>query len=88
MHSIWHSRGQLAVTNYTPEERASLPPVPQRVVRTHPGSGRKTLYLAAHASHIIGMPVADGRLLADGPDRARDAAAVRPCPHLAARATW
>src|SRR5688572_16726053 len=24
-HSIWHSRGQLSVTNYTPEEIASLP---------------------------------------------------------------
>lgn len=62
-HSIWHSRGQLSVTNYTPEEIASLPPVLQRVVRTHPGSKRKTLYVAAHASHILGMPVADGRLL-------------------------
>ncbi len=62
-HSIWHSRGQLAVTMYTQEELASLPPVPQRVVRRHAGSGRKTLYLAAHASHIIGMPIADGRLL-------------------------
>lgn len=63
MHSIWHSRGQLDVTKYTPEELASLPPVPQRVVRTHPGSKRKTLYLAAHASHVEGMPVPDGRLL-------------------------
>jgi len=62
-HSIWHSRAQLDVTKYTPEELASLPPVPQRVVRTHPGSKRKTLYVASHASHIIGMPVADGRLL-------------------------
>jgi alpha-ketoglutarate-dependent 2,4-dichlorophenoxyacetate dioxygenase len=62
-HSIWHSRGQLAVTKYTEEELKSLPPVPQRVVRTHPGSGRKTLYLAAHASHILGKPVADGRLI-------------------------
>jgi len=62
-HSIWHSRGQLAVTTYTEQELASLPPVPQRVVRTHPGSKRKTLYVASHASHIIGMPVADGRLL-------------------------
>ena len=62
-HSIWHSRGQLSVTNYTEAEIASLPPVPQRVVRTHPGSGRKTLYVAAHASHILGMPIADGRLL-------------------------
>lgn len=62
-HSIWRSREQLGVVQYTEEERASLPPVPQRVVRTHPGSHRKTLYLAAHASHILGMPVADGRLI-------------------------
>ena len=62
-HSIWHSRGLLSVTQYKPEEFASLPPVPQRLVRRHPGSGRKTLYLASHASHIIGMPIADGRLL-------------------------
>jgi alpha-ketoglutarate-dependent 2,4-dichlorophenoxyacetate dioxygenase len=62
-HSIWHSRGQLDVTRYSPEELASLPPVQQRVVRTHPGSRRKTLYVASHASHIIGMPVPDGRLL-------------------------
>jgi alpha-ketoglutarate-dependent 2,4-dichlorophenoxyacetate dioxygenase len=62
-HSIFYSRGQLSVTTYTPEELASLPPVPQRVVRTHPGSHRKTLYIASHASHIIGMPIADGRLL-------------------------
>ncbi len=62
-HSIWRSREQLGVVQYTDEERASLPPVLQRLVRTHPGSHRKTLYLAAHASHIIGMPVADGRLI-------------------------
>jgi alpha-ketoglutarate-dependent 2,4-dichlorophenoxyacetate dioxygenase len=62
-HSIFHSRGQLALTQYTQEELASLPPVPQRLVRRHPGSGRRTLYLAAHASHILGMTVADGRLL-------------------------
>jgi alpha-ketoglutarate-dependent 2,4-dichlorophenoxyacetate dioxygenase len=62
-HSIFYSRGQLSVTAYIPEELASLPPVPQRVVRTHPGSLRKTLYIASHASHIIGMPIADGRLL-------------------------
>ncbi|MBS0548200.1 MAG: TauD/TfdA family dioxygenase [Proteobacteria bacterium] len=65
IHSIWHSRGQLDVdkNKYTAEEQASLPPVPQRLVRTHPGSHRKSLYLAAHASHIEGMPIPDGRLL-------------------------
>ena len=44
-------------------EKDVLPPVPQRLVRTHPGSGRKTLYLAAHASQIAGWPLPDGRLL-------------------------
>jgi alpha-ketoglutarate-dependent 2,4-dichlorophenoxyacetate dioxygenase len=62
-HSIWRSREQVGSMRYTDEEKASLPPVPQRVVRRHPGSGRKTLYVASHASHIIGMPIGDGRLL-------------------------
>jgi alpha-ketoglutarate-dependent 2,4-dichlorophenoxyacetate dioxygenase len=62
-HSIWHSRAQIGFTDYSDAERAALPPVPQRVVRRHPGSGRMTLYLAAHASHILGWPVPDGRVL-------------------------
>jgi alpha-ketoglutarate-dependent 2,4-dichlorophenoxyacetate dioxygenase len=33
------------------------------LARLHPGSKRKTLYLSAHASHVIGWQVADGRLL-------------------------
>ena len=62
-HSIWHSRAQIGFYDFTAEQRAEVPPVPQRVVRTHPGSQRKTLYLAAHASHIVGWPVPEGRIL-------------------------
>jgi alpha-ketoglutarate-dependent 2,4-dichlorophenoxyacetate dioxygenase len=62
-HSIFHSRAQIGFTDFSPEERAAMPPVPQRLVRVHPGSKRKTLYLASHASHVIGWPVPDGRLL-------------------------
>ena len=62
-HSIWHSRARIGFADFTPEELAALPPVPQRVVRLHPGSKRKTLYLAAHASHIIDWPVPEGRML-------------------------
>jgi alpha-ketoglutarate-dependent 2,4-dichlorophenoxyacetate dioxygenase len=62
-HSIFHSRGKLGFTEFSAEERASLPPVPQRVVRVHLGSGRKTLYLASHASHILGWFMPDGRML-------------------------
>jgi alpha-ketoglutarate-dependent 2,4-dichlorophenoxyacetate dioxygenase len=62
-HSIFHSRATLGFTEFSEEERAALPPVIQPLVRRHPGSGRKTLYLASHASHIIGWPVPEGRLL-------------------------
>ncbi len=63
IHDIAYSRAQIGFTELLFGERDLLPAVPQRVVRVHPGSGRKTLYLAAHASHILGMPVPEGRLL-------------------------
>ena len=62
-HSIFHSRGQLGHTEYTDAERRSLPAVRHPLVRTHPGSKRKTLYLGSHASHIAGWPMPEGRLL-------------------------
>jgi alpha-ketoglutarate-dependent 2,4-dichlorophenoxyacetate dioxygenase len=62
-HDILWSRGQIGFTEFPPGEREKYPPSPQKLVRRHPGSGRKTLYLSAHASRIVGWPVADGRLL-------------------------
>ena len=38
-------------------------PVRQRLVRTHPGHGRKSLYLSSHAGAIVGMTVPEARLL-------------------------
>jgi alpha-ketoglutarate-dependent 2,4-dichlorophenoxyacetate dioxygenase len=62
-HDVFWSRGQIGFTEFPPGEREQYPPSPQRLVRLHPGSHRKTLYLSAHASHVVGWPVADGRLL-------------------------
>jgi alpha-ketoglutarate-dependent 2,4-dichlorophenoxyacetate dioxygenase len=62
-HDVFWSRGQIGFTEFLPGEREQYPPSPQRLVRLHPGSRRKALYLSAHASHVIGWPVADGRLL-------------------------
>ncbi len=62
-HSILHSRAKIGFREFNREIQSELPPVPQLVVRTHPGSGRKSLYLASHASHIIGWPVEEGRKL-------------------------
>jgi len=63
LHDIAWSRGQLGFNELLFGEKNVLPPVPQRVVRTHPGSKRKVLYVAAHASEIVGWPVPEGRLL-------------------------
>jgi alpha-ketoglutarate-dependent 2,4-dichlorophenoxyacetate dioxygenase len=62
-HSIFYSRSTLGFSDFHDDVRRELPPAPQCVVRTHAGSGRKTLYLASHASHIIGWPVEQGRSL-------------------------
>lgn len=63
VHDIFWSRLQIGFTEFLPGEREKYPPSQQRLVRRHPGSKRKTLYLSAHASHIEGWPIADGRLL-------------------------
>lgn len=62
-HSIFRSRSLLGVTEFHPDLLKSMPPVNQRLVRRHAGSGRKTLYLASHASHVIGWPLEEGRKL-------------------------
>ncbi len=62
-HDVFWSRGQIGFTEFAPGEREQFPPSRQRLVRRHPGSGRKALYLSAHASHIVGWPVPEGRLL-------------------------
>lgn len=62
-HSIFNSRAKLGFTNFSAEERAAMPPVPQVMVRTIPQTGRKCLYLASHAGRVIGMGDAQGRAL-------------------------
>ncbi len=62
-HSIWHSRAQLGGYAPTEEERKARPPAHHPVVRRHPGSGRNALYIASHASHIVGWPEDEGRAL-------------------------
>lgn len=62
-HSIFTSREKLGFTEFSAEERATLPPVRYPLVRVHPGSGRKALYLASHASHVVGWSVPDGKML-------------------------
>jgi alpha-ketoglutarate-dependent 2,4-dichlorophenoxyacetate dioxygenase len=62
-HSQLYSRGALGFTDFTDEERARWQPVPQRLVRRHPVTGRLSLYLASHAGAIHGWPVPEARML-------------------------
>lgn len=55
-HSIWHSRALAGFPPATQEELDSRPPAHHKLVHVHPGSGRKSLYLASHAQSIVGWP--------------------------------
>lgn len=61
-HSVIASRASMGFTDFSDEERAALPPQVRPLVRVLP-SGRTSLYMASHASHIIGWPVPEGRML-------------------------
>ncbi len=62
-HSLMYSRGSLGFGEFSEEEKAMFKPVRQRLVRTHPVTGRKSLYLASHAGAILGMPTPYARIL-------------------------
>jgi alpha-ketoglutarate-dependent 2,4-dichlorophenoxyacetate dioxygenase len=62
-HSLMHSRGSLGMADFSDEERVMFRPVRQRLVRTHPVTGRRSLYLSSHAGAIVGMPMAEARIL-------------------------
>ncbi len=55
-HSLIYSRGSLGFTELTAEETAAFRPVRQSLVRRHPVSGRRSLYLSSHIGTIIGWP--------------------------------
>jgi len=60
-HSQIFSRQILGFTDFTEEERQRFAPVRQRLVRTHPTLGFKSVYLSSHAGSIVGWPVPEAR---------------------------
>jgi alpha-ketoglutarate-dependent 2,4-dichlorophenoxyacetate dioxygenase len=65
-HSAFHSRFLLGDDRYTAEQRKVFPAVDWPLVRMHPGSKRKVLFVGAHCTEILGMTVPEGRMyLAD-----------------------
>ena len=60
-HSLMYSRGSMGFSDLTDDEKAMMKPVRQRLVRTHPVTGRKSLYLSSHAGTIIGWQMPEAR---------------------------
>jgi alpha-ketoglutarate-dependent 2,4-dichlorophenoxyacetate dioxygenase len=60
-HSLIYSRGLLGFGEFTEEEKIAFAPVRQRLVRTHPVTGRRSLFLASHAGTIVGWPMPEAR---------------------------
>jgi alpha-ketoglutarate-dependent 2,4-dichlorophenoxyacetate dioxygenase len=76
-HSLMYSRGALGFTELSPQEQAMFRPVRQSLVRVHPVTGRRSLYLSAHAGTIVGWPVPEARtFLRDLNEHATQAAFV------------
>lgn len=53
IHDFWRGRERTGVTGITEAQRATLPPVTHKLVRTMP-NGRKSLYIGGHATGIEG----------------------------------
>lgn len=60
-HSIAYSRQTLGF-EFSESEAEQLKGAVHPITRTNPRTGRKSLYLASHATRIIDWPVPDGRL--------------------------
>jgi alpha-ketoglutarate-dependent taurine dioxygenase len=63
VHSWEASRINCGGRPATEEQKRERPPVDHPLVRTHPDTGAKVLYLGNHASHVLGLPEAEGRAL-------------------------
>lgn len=62
VHAALHSRMWLGDTP-SEAELAKMPPVQWPLVRIHPGSKRKVLWVGVHATHIVEKTLAEGRML-------------------------
>ncbi len=62
-HYVHHSRATLGFAPNDEEIAGALPAVNWPLVRTHVGSGRKLLYIGAHATHVVGLSLPEGRVL-------------------------
>ncbi|HEX4328893.1 MAG TPA: TauD/TfdA family dioxygenase [Burkholderiales bacterium] len=61
-HYALHTRILLGDDAYTDEQKKAIAPATWPLMHTHPGSGRKLLFVGVHARQIVGWPVAEARV--------------------------
>ena len=61
-HFALHTRVLLGDDAYTDEQKKEIPPAVWPLADTHPGSGRKVLFVGVHARQIVGWPTAESRM--------------------------
>jgi len=82
IHDLDYSRTRAGAAPMTEKQRAEAPPVSHPMVRTHPETGRKGLYISHHISRIEGMaPEAAKALLEELMSHATE-------PRFVFRNTW
>jgi alpha-ketoglutarate-dependent 2,4-dichlorophenoxyacetate dioxygenase len=62
-HFALHSRFLLGDDSYSPEQIAAIPAAHWPIVRTNPATGRKHLFIGAHARAVEGMTLPEARML-------------------------
>ena len=66
MHNLDYSRSRNhSHEPLTEEQKRAVPPVEHPLVRTHPETGRRCIYLGDHAQNVVGMDYAAGQALVD-----------------------
>lgn len=61
-HFALHTRILLGDDAYTDAQKKEIPPAVWPLADTHPGSGRKVLFVGVHARQILGWPTAESRM--------------------------
>ena len=91
VHSYEYSQGLVGgIALLNKHEREELPPVRQPMVKIHPATGRKSLYIGRHIEYIEGLSQSEGHALLDRlTDHAENHSDIfRHCWHAGDIALW
>jgi len=63
VHDFAYSRALIDPNLLRERDKKEVPPVKQAMIRSNPATGRKNLFVGAHASYVLNMELEEGRAL-------------------------